>query len=90
MFILFLNQMFFFHLFSCFHLKVNQITELIVELMENWPEEWGFRNPSSVCVLARYDDQIRILRSSLKASGYSSVSIEKVQNVQGIANEFSA
>lgn len=67
------------------HAETSEIVERIVELVDNWPQEWGRVAPEEIGVVAPYHDQVKQIRYCLKyrRRDLSTVNVETVQNIQG-------
>ncbi|GCB60757.1 hypothetical protein scyTo_0009228 [Scyliorhinus torazame] len=63
--------------------EIIQVVERVESVLNNWPEEWGKLDPSSVCVVSSEGFQVQCLRQNLRRCGRSSVTVENVFNIQG-------
>ncbi|XP_065122965.1 3'-5' exoribonuclease HELZ2 isoform X1 [Paramisgurnus dabryanus] len=62
--------------------EVNSVINVIQDLMTDWPEEWGKREPMQICVLSE-GRQVEIIRSSLRWKGIHGISVQNLANIQG-------
>ncbi|XP_016522614.1 helicase with zinc finger domain 2 isoform X2 [Poecilia formosa] len=59
-----------------------KVTEVVEDIVNNWPTNWGPKDLKSICVLSE-GSQVRQIRSILLRKGFSEVNVETLANVQG-------
>ena len=66
--------------------EIEEITDRVEELFNNWPEEWGVRKADQIGVVTAYMDQVHKIRVSLRKrkKELRDVVVERVMNVQGM------
>ncbi|XP_076459401.1 3'-5' exoribonuclease HELZ2-like isoform X2 [Babylonia areolata] len=64
----------------------SEVVERVMELLDNWPQEWGKKAPEEISVVTPYLDQVKQIRYILKTKrnpDLRRVNVETVQNIQG-------
>ncbi|XP_023182858.1 helicase with zinc finger domain 2 [Xiphophorus maculatus] len=59
-----------------------KVTEVVEDIVKNWPTNWGPKDLKSICVLSE-GSQVQQIRSILLRKGFSEVNVETLANVQG-------
>lgn len=57
--------------------------ERVCELRKKWPTAWGKLEDNSIGIMTPYADQVFRIRSELRKRRMTSISVERVLNVQG-------
>ncbi|XP_043992282.1 helicase with zinc finger domain 2-like [Gambusia affinis] len=60
----------------------SKVTEVVEDIVKNWPTNWGPKDLKSICVLSE-GSQVRQIRSTLLRKDFSEVNVETLANVQG-------
>ncbi|XP_070186287.1 3'-5' exoribonuclease HELZ2-like isoform X2 [Littorina saxatilis] len=64
----------------------SEVVERVIELLDDWPREWGAATPEEIGVVTPYHDQVKEIRYILKSKrrhDLRKVNVETVQNIQG-------
>ncbi|XP_052414063.1 helicase with zinc finger domain 2 isoform X2 [Carassius gibelio] len=62
--------------------QILSIIDIVQGIMENWPQEWGDKDPESVCVLSQ-GRQVLEIRQRLRQLRLPRFTVENAENVQG-------
>uniref|UniRef100_A0A9J7XFQ1 Helicase with zinc finger 2a n=1 Tax=Cyprinus carpio carpio TaxID=630221 RepID=A0A9J7XFQ1_CYPCA len=62
--------------------QVLRVVDIVQGIMEEWPQEWGDKDPESVCVLSQ-GRQVLEIRQRLRQLGLPRFTVENAENVQG-------
>nr|XP_055059150.1 helicase with zinc finger domain 2-like [Misgurnus anguillicaudatus] len=62
--------------------EVKSVINVIQDLVTDWPEEWGKKEPMQICVLSE-GQQVEFIRSSLRWKRIHGISVQNLLNIQG-------
>ncbi|XP_043088068.1 helicase with zinc finger domain 2-like [Puntigrus tetrazona] len=62
--------------------QIQSVVDIVQGIMEKWPQEWGDKNPESVCVLSQ-GRQVLEIRQRLRQLRLPRFTVENAENVQG-------
>ncbi|KAL0191821.1 hypothetical protein M9458_014519, partial [Cirrhinus mrigala] len=62
--------------------QILRVVDIVQGIMKEWPQEWGDKDPESVCVLSQ-GRQVLEIRQRLRLLGLSDFTVENADNVQG-------
>ncbi|XP_058635594.1 helicase with zinc finger domain 2-like [Onychostoma macrolepis] len=62
--------------------QILSVVDIVQGIMEEWPQEWGDKDPESVCVLSQ-GRQVLEIRQRLRKLGLPRFTVENAENVQG-------
>uniref|UniRef100_A0A672LAH9 Helicase with zinc finger 2, transcriptional coactivator n=1 Tax=Sinocyclocheilus grahami TaxID=75366 RepID=A0A672LAH9_SINGR len=62
--------------------QILSVVDIVQGIMEEWPQEWGDKDPESVCVLSQ-GRQVSNLLQRLRQLGLPRFTVENAENVQG-------
>ncbi|XP_075952931.1 3'-5' exoribonuclease HELZ2-like isoform X1 [Anarhichas minor] len=62
--------------------EVGKVVEEVNEILKHWPQTWGTKDHSSICILSE-GFQVRQIRTALSRRGLAEVHVENLANVQG-------
>ncbi|XP_059415587.1 helicase with zinc finger domain 2 [Carassius carassius] len=62
--------------------QILSVVDIVKEIMEEWPQEWGEKDPESVCVLSQ-GRQVLEIRQRLRQLRLPRFTVENAENVQG-------
>ncbi|XP_067314831.1 3'-5' exoribonuclease HELZ2 [Pseudorasbora parva] len=62
--------------------QILRVVDIVQEIMEEWPQEWGDKDPESVCVLSQ-GRQVFEIRHRLRQLRLPRFTVENAENVQG-------
>ncbi|CAN9515846.1 unnamed protein product [Ophioblennius macclurei] len=59
-----------------------QVVKVVKDILEQWPETWGPKDPNSICIMSE-GAQVWKIRGALSRKGVKDVHVENLANVQG-------
>ncbi|XP_069507003.1 3'-5' exoribonuclease HELZ2-like isoform X1 [Ambystoma mexicanum] len=62
--------------------EIMQVTEKVLEMQQNWPDEWGPMNRSRICVLS-HGMQVKAIRQELRKVRLGDVTVESYESIPG-------
>ncbi|XP_078507821.1 3'-5' exoribonuclease HELZ2 isoform X1 [Lissotriton helveticus] len=62
--------------------EILQVREKVLEVVQNWPVEWGQISRSKICVLS-HGLQVKAIRQELRKVRLGEVTVESYENIQG-------
>uniref|UniRef100_A0A7M4EHC7 Helicase with zinc finger 2 n=1 Tax=Crocodylus porosus TaxID=8502 RepID=A0A7M4EHC7_CROPO len=62
--------------------EITQVIEKVKEMCQKWPDEWGPREPKSICVVS-YGIQVQVIRQELRKQQLGEVMVENYENLPG-------
>ncbi|XP_058635593.1 helicase with zinc finger domain 2-like [Onychostoma macrolepis] len=62
--------------------QILSVVDIVQGIMEEWPQEWGDKDPESICVLSQ-GRQVLEIRQRLCQLGQPRFTVENAENVQG-------
>ncbi|RUS75490.1 hypothetical protein EGW08_016758 [Elysia chlorotica] len=69
------------------HSEAQEVVVRVAELLDNWPAEWGPKDPSQIAVISTYSDQVKHVRKMLRQDKgrplLSQVDVGPIHSFQG-------
>ncbi|GFN78225.1 helicase with Zinc finger domain 2-like isoform x3, partial [Plakobranchus ocellatus] len=69
------------------HAEAQEVVGRVAELLDNWPAEWGPKDPKQVAVISTYSDQVKHIRKLLRKDrtrpDLSEVDVGPIHSFQG-------
>ncbi|KAG1930154.1 helicase with zinc finger domain 2 [Pimephales promelas] len=62
--------------------QIRRVVDIVQGILKEWPQEWGDKDPESVCVLSQ-GAQVLAIRQRLRQLNLPRFTVENAENVQG-------